>query len=62
MAKKMTLKRLRAMRDSADSELTEWRQDKGVQDPFVREMSKISKAANKIKRANAKFGKKFRKS
>ncbi len=61
MSKKMTLKRLRAMRDSSNDELTEWRQDKGIQDPFVKEMSKISKASAKIKRANAKLGKKFRK-
>lgn len=58
---RMTLKRLRAMRESADSDKTEWRHDNGIQDPLTRELAKISKAAAKAKRMHAKLGKKFRK-
>lgn len=59
MAIKMTLKRLKAMHESSDSEKTVWRQDKGIQDPFIREIAKISKAVAKAKRMHAKLGKKF---
>lgn len=62
MAVRMTLKRLRAMRESSDQDKTEWRHDNGVQDPLTRELAKINKAAAKARRANAKLGKKFRKS
>lgn len=57
----MTLKRLRAMRESADEDKTEWRQDKGIQDPLAKEMSKIARSYAKQKRASARLGKKFRK-
>lgn len=61
MSKKMNLKGLRAIKNSLNGEMTEWRNEKGIQDPIAKEMAKLSKEASKAKRLHAKMGKKMRK-
>jgi hypothetical protein len=59
---KMTLKRLRAMRDSHDGEQQEYRREKPqYQDPLMRDLINQSRAAAKMKRQHKKLGRKFSK-
>lgn len=61
MATKMSLKKLKALRESLDQTKTSWCYDKGIQDPLTKELIKASKAAAKMKRLHSKLGKRFRK-
>ncbi len=59
---KMTLKRLRAMKNSHDGEQQAYRVEKPqYQDPLTRDLINASRAAAKMKRMHKKLGRKFSK-